>query len=164
MKSGTAIEVVRLTLSHALPGPRDFLRAVDIYLQHAYEGAPPSAVRLRVETLRAMPDPEFYQSAVLEKDAPRCPVKFFLRLGNQTYPHMKLALFRQPGAAWAFAVEEHDQVGVPTPGSREYRFFSQMIAHNRELAMEIEKAWQDIGLPVQPRLPIAGLDREVLRQ
>lgn len=150
-------------MAQALPRPEDFLRAVDIYLAHAYEGAPPSAVRLRVETLRAMPLNEFYQSAVLEKSSPDHPCKYFLRLGNQTYPHMKLALFRQGCEAWAFAVEEHDQVGTPTPGSREYRFFSQMIAHNRELAMEIEKAWQDAGLPVQPRLPIKGLDREVAR-
>lgn len=146
---------------HVLPSPADFLKAVDIYLNLAYCGTPPSAVRLRVETLRAMPDNEFYESAVLERDATRCPVKVFLRLGNQTYPHMKLALFRQPGASWAFAVEEHDQVGVPTPGSREYRFFSEMVAHNRELAMEIEQAWTISGLPVQPRHPIAGLDREV---
>jgi len=144
-----------------LPSAAEFLKAVDIYLNHAYHGAPPSAVRLRVETLRAMPGEEFYESAVLEKDSPRCPVKFFLRLGNQSYPHMKLALFRQPGAAWGFAVEEHDQIGVPTPGSREYRFFSQMIAHNRELAIEIEEAWSTAGLPVQPRHPIVGLDREV---
>ena len=149
-------------MSHILPTPDEFLRAVDTYLALAYDGAPPSAVRLRVETLRAMPADEFYQSAVLEKDSQRNPVKFFLRLGNQSYPHMKLALFRQAGAAWAFAVEEHDQVGTPTPGSREYRFFSQMIAHNRELAMEIEKAWHCVNLPVQPRLPIAGLDREIL--
>jgi hypothetical protein len=148
-------------VSHALPDARDFLKAVEIYLKHAYHGAPPSAVRLRVETLRAMPRDEFYQSAVLEKDSQRNPSKIFLRLGNQSYPHMKLALFRQLGAAWAFAVEEHDQVGVPTPGSREYRFFSQMIAHNRELAIEIEQALQEAGLPVQPRLPIKGLDREV---
>ncbi len=144
-----------------LPSPADFLKAVDIYLTLAYCGTPPSAVRLRVETLRAMPDSEFYQSAVLERDSSRGPVKYFLRLGNQTYPHMKLALFRQPGAAWAFAVEEHDQIGVPTPGSREYRFFSQMVAHNRELAIEIEQAWIISGLPVQPRQPIPGLDREV---
>ena len=73
-----------------------------------------------------MPDGEFYESAVLQKDSSGCMAKFFLRLGNQTYPHMKLALFRQPDAAWAFAVEEHDQVGVPTPSSREYHFFSKM--------------------------------------
>ena len=149
-------------MAHTLPCSKDFLKAVDIYLKHAYHGAPPSAVRLRVDTLRAMPSDEFYQSAVLEKDSARHPAKFFLRLGNQTYPHMKLALFRQPGAAWAFAVEEHDQVGTPTPGSREFRFFSQMIAHNRELAMEIEQALHSTGLPVQPRLPITGLDREVV--
>lgn len=149
-------------MSQILPDSKDFLRAVDIYLKYAYDGAPPSAVRLRVETLRAMPPAEFYESCVLEKDSPRAPVKFFLRLGNQTYPHMKLALFRQPGASWAFAVEEHDTIGVPMPGSRDYRFFSKMIAHNRVLAMEIEKAWQESGLPVQPRLPIAGLDREML--
>ena len=138
-----------------LPRPADFLKAVDIYLNLAYRGTPPSAVRLRVETLRAMPDGEFYESAVLQKDSSGCMAKFFLRLGNQTYPHMKLALFRQPDAAWAFAVEEHDQVGVPTPSSREYHFFSKMVAHNRELAIEIERAWSVAGLLVQSQ----GADR-----
>jgi len=118
-------------VTNSLPKPEDFLRAVDIYLKHAYHGAPPSAVRLRIETLRAMPFEDFYQSAVLESDSVIKPSKFFLRLGNQTYPHMKLALFRRLECPWAFAVEEHDQIGVPSRGSREYRFFAQMIAHNR---------------------------------
>lgn len=139
-------------MSHALPKSSDFLRAVDLYLQKAYQGPPPSAVRLRVETLRAMPADEFYESAVLEKDNVRQPTKYFLRLGNQSYPHMKLMLMRQPGGNWAFAVEEHDQLGTtPTPGSREYRFFAQMISHNRELAIIIEGNWTQIGLPVAVR-------------
>jgi hypothetical protein len=101
-----------------------------------------------------MPAEEFYQSAVLEKDSSRQPGKYFLRLGNQSYPHMKLALLKQCGCAWAFSVEEHDQIGTPAPGSREYRFFAQMIAHNRELAIEIEKAWTKVGLPVSPRVAV----------
>lgn len=152
-------------MSQAVPRPDSFLQAVDIYLARAYEDAPPSAVRLRAETLRAMPKAEFYQSEVLERDDRDHPTKYFLRLGNQTYPHMKLALFRQGSEAWAFAVEEHDhQIGMPKPGSRDYRFFSRMIAHNHEMAIDIENAWEKAGLPVQPRLPMTGLDREFIQR
>lgn len=140
-------------MPHTLPTSVDFLRAVDIYIQHAYGGPPPSAVRLRVETLSAMPAGEFYQTASLERDNARAPTKYFLRLGNKTYPHMKLALLKRPGVPWAFAVEEHDQLlTTPSPGSRDYRFFAQMIAHNRELATAIEAAWVAVGLIVCPRL------------
>jgi len=129
-----------------------FLRAIDVYLQIAYAGGPPSAVRSRVETLRAMPEGEFYQSAVLERDDQRCPHRYCLRLGNQSYPHMKLILIRQSSGNYAFGVEEHDNLTTtPTPGSREWRFFQQMIAHNRELAEKIEFAWQQEGMPVLPR-------------
>ena len=139
-------------MPQTLPSSADFLRAVDIYLAHAYQGSPPSAVRLRVETLRAMPASEFYQSAVLEHDSARIPTCYFLRLGNSTYPHMKLALVRHDHGHWAFAVEEHDQLlTTPTPSSREYRFFSQMIAHNRELAVQIERVWAGGNLPVHAR-------------
>jgi hypothetical protein len=147
---------------HSLPSSESFLRAVDIYLMHAYQNEPPSAVRFRVETLRAMPAEEFYQSAVLERNATQKPTKFFLRLGNQTYPHMKMALYRLEDSGWAFAVEEHDQVGFPRPGSREYRFFAQMVAHNHELALEIEAAWQASGLTIQPRLNDCPISRELL--
>lgn len=129
-----------------------FLRAIDIYLQVAYEAGPPSAVRSRVETLRAMPEDEFFQSEVLERDDPRAPHRYCLRLGNQSYPHMKLLLIRQQGGIFAFGVEEHDNLTTtPTPGSREWRFFQHMIAHNRELAVKIELAWQREGMPVLPR-------------
>lgn len=141
-------------VSHSLPLPEVFLNAIDIYLEHAYHGPPPSAVRLRIETLRAMPSNEFYECAVLEHEVCRQPDRYFLRLGNQTYPHMKLALYRPAAGRWAFAVEEHDQVGTPSPGSREYRFFAQMVAHNRDLAVEIEQYWTSAGLPVHPRTMI----------
>jgi hypothetical protein len=111
-------------------------------------------VRLRIETLRAMPSAEFYECAVLEHETCRQPDRYFLRLGNRTYPHMKLALYRLPDTGWAFAVEEHDQVGTPSPGSREYRFFAQMVAHNRELAVEIEQRWTAASLPVHPRMMV----------
>ena len=138
-------------MQHILPKAGDFLRAVDIYLKIAYDAAPPSAVRLRVETLQAMPADDFYQSAVLERDSTVKTTRYMLRLGNKTYPHMKMALYREGKGDWAFAVEEQDQFGTPAPGSREYRFFAQMIAHNRELAVAIEKAWGTNKLSVHPR-------------
>lgn len=138
----------------SLPPSCVFLRAVDVYLKIAYDGSVPSAVRSRTETLRAMPDNEFYTSAVLERDDPRHPHRFCLRLGNQSYPHMKLVLLRQEVDGFAFGVEEHDNLTTtPTPGSREWRFFQQMIAHNRDLAERIEAAWRAEQLPVLPRVP-----------
>jgi hypothetical protein len=129
-----------------------FLRAIDVYLHIAYGASPPSAVRARVETLRAMPDNELYDSAVLERDEPRCPHRYCLRLGNASYPHMKLILVRQPSGMYGFGVEEHDNLTTtPAPGSREWRFFHETIAHNRELAEKIEAAWHHEGMPVLPR-------------
>lgn len=138
----------------SLPPSAMFLQAIDSYLKIAYEGSPPSAVRSRIDTLRAMPESEFYTSAVLERDDPRHPHRFCLRLGNQSYPHMKLVLLRQETDGFAFGVEEHDNLATtPTPGSREWRFFQQMIAHNKELAERIEAAWKQEHFPVLPRVP-----------
>jgi hypothetical protein len=118
-----------------------FLRAVDVYLHIAYGESAPSAVRARVETLRAMPESDFYESAVLERDDPRLPHRYCLRLGNASYP-----------GSYAFGVEEHDHLTTtPSPGSREWRFFQEMICHNRELAEKIETAWSQEGMPVLPR-------------
>lgn len=138
----------------SLPPSSMFLRAIVSYVKIAYDGPPPSAVRCRIDTLRSMPEVEFYTSAVLERDDARHPHRFCLRLGNQTYPHMKLVLLRQETDGFAFGVEEHDNLTTtPTPGSREWRFFQQMIAHNKELAERIEAAWKTENFPVLPRVP-----------
>lgn len=145
----------------SLPPSSMFLSAIDSYVKIAYDGAPPSAVRCRIDTLRAMPESEFYTSAVLERDDPRHPHRFCLRLGNQSYPHMKLVLLRQDTDGFAFGVEEHDNLATtPTPGSREWRFFQQMIAHNKELAERIEAAWKEERFPVLPR--VHGATRALL--
>jgi hypothetical protein len=136
----------------SLPPVVMFLRAVDVYLHIAYGESAPSAVRARVETLRAMPESDFYESAVLERDDPRLPHRYCLRLGNASYPHMKLILVRRGSGSYAFGVEEHDHLTTtPSPGSREWRFFQEMICHNRELAEKIETAWSQEGMPVLPR-------------
>jgi hypothetical protein len=102
-----------------------------------------------------MPDPEFYTCAVFERDDVRHPSRFCLRLGNQSYPHMKLLLLKCENNGFAFAVEEHDNLtSTPARGSRDWRFFQQMISHNREVAGRIEEAWQANGLPVAPRVAV----------
>ena len=137
-----------------LPPSSMFLRAIGLYVKIAYDGPPPSAVRCRIDTLRSMPEVEFYTSTVLERDDLRHPHRFCLRLGNQTYPHMKMVLLRQETDGFAFGVEEHDHLATtPTPGSRDWRFFQQMIAHNKDLAEQIEAAWRQEHLPVLPRVP-----------
>ena len=57
-----------------------------------------------------------------------------------------------------FAVEEHDNLATtPARGSRDWRFFQQMICHNRELAERIEAISSRMPLPFRSRktrLPI----------
>lgn len=128
------------------PPHREVWRAIDVYLEHAYPGEPPSAVCDRLETLHHLPKEDFFDNGVFEKDAQGHRLK--LRLGNRLYPHMKLILERTPdGKACMFRADTHDQHICPTPGSPDYKPFCQLMAKNQELARTIEAAWAAEGVP-----------------
>lgn len=138
------------------PEPAVVWRAIDAFLQVAYDGPPgpgnmpantPSAVRARLESLRMAPEEDFYASPVFETNAAERPTKFSLRLGNRFYPHMKVVLERAPdGHACLIRADTHDAHCRPAPGSRDYAAFTALMERNREIAERAEAAWEASGL------------------
>jgi hypothetical protein len=122
-------------------------RAIEAYIKVAYDGAPPSAVRSRLETLRALDEQSFYDAAVFEKKGEGATSKILLRLGNRFYPHMKLAIEKRPDRHGSlFRADTHDAHCCPAPGSREFEAFRQLMEMNQTIAQAIEAAWETAGL------------------
>lgn len=162
-------------MSWQRPSPRIVWRAIDIFLEVAYTPIPsatakkkaepsgpepvPSAVRARLETLKSTPTDSFYDSPVFERqEAPRAsgdpsprdplPIRYALRLGNLSYPHMKLIIDRSPdGKGYLLRADTHDAHIQPRPGSREQSAFAELMAMNRAVADAIEAKWSEATLP-----------------
>src|SRR5689334_15927656 len=129
------------------PDPAVVWRAVDAFLNVAYGGPPPSAVRSRLETLRALDAGSFYDSAVFERRGDGPDARIFLRLGNRYYPHMKLAIERRPDRhGYLFRADTHDSHCCPATTSREYVAFRQLMELNQGVAQAIEAAWERADL------------------
>lgn len=130
------------------PEPSLIWKAIDCYLQAAYDGPPPSAVRSRLDTLHALEPDAFYDSAVFEHRGEGVATRLLLRLGNQVYPHMKMSIERRPDRHGVlFRADTHDAHCCPLPGSREFSPFRKLMDMNREIAQRIEGAWESAGLP-----------------
>ncbi|MCY2951010.1 MAG: hypothetical protein NTU53_03420 [Planctomycetota bacterium] len=125
------------------PSPSEVWNAIDLYLQQAYPAGPSCAIRARLDSLRAISDPNFYDSRILECDPAPQPTRFSLRLGNRFYPHMKLVIERSPdGHTHLFRADTHDQHACPPPSSGEYAPFCQLMVQNQSIAHAIESAWE----------------------
>ncbi|HEY7120099.1 MAG TPA: hypothetical protein VH475_26160 [Tepidisphaeraceae bacterium] len=123
-------------------------KAIDDFLQVAYDGPPPSAVRSRLETLRGREPQEFYDSPVFEHKGEGPEAKLLLRLGNRFYPHMKMTIERRPDRhGCLFRADTHDAHCCPAHTSREYAAFRQLMELNQTVAQAIESAWERDGLP-----------------
>ncbi len=129
------------------PTAGEFEQALKLYIEHAYAGAaPPAAVRLRMEAVRAAGDAPFDCPAI-EREAGDNPARFNLRLGNRVYPHMKLVVERSPeGSSHLFRADTHDRHIQPAPGSKEADAFRDLMAKNLLVATAIESAWESAGL------------------
>ncbi len=133
-----------------MPPVDEVWKAIDIYLTAAYAGEAelPSAVRHKLETLRAISADDFFDSPVLECEKAGPPRRFAIRLGNRGYPHMKMAIERTPdGAGHLFRADTHDTHCAPQPGTREFRQFGELMARNQQIAQAIESAWAEADLP-----------------
>ena len=64
------------------PDPKVVWKAIEVYVEVAYGGPPPSAVRSRLETLRALGAESFYDSAVFEHRGEGMTARVLLRLGR----------------------------------------------------------------------------------
>ena len=148
------------------PTRAEVLRAVEIYLSVAYPDEPPSAVRARLDTLRSVPEEDFYDSAVLEHDERVLhPPRYKLRLGNVRYPHMRLTIERSPdGHEHLFRADTHDKHCAPAPKSRDYSPFCKLMEHNQQLAQQIEATWAAAGIPTFHGLLKADLAQRGVEQ
>lgn len=130
------------------PSPQEVWRAIGAYTQAAYGGAPPSAVRDRLHTLRAVPDEDFYSCAVVETDRDARPWRYRIHLGNQHYPHMRLVIEpSETPPGYAFAVDTHDGHFATPASAREQRELARLRDANRRTAERIERALAAAGLP-----------------
>ena len=131
-----------------LPHPKQVWFAIDLYMRYAYQQTnAPAGVQKRLETLRATGENgDFFASDVFERDSNR--KKYGLRLGNQFYPHMKLSIDERPDQeGFLFRADTHDRHIRPSPASKDYAEFTELMEKNQKLAQNIEAAWEDGGLP-----------------
>jgi hypothetical protein len=130
------------------PDPKVVWKAIEVYIDVAYGGPPPSAVRSRLETLRALSADSFYDSAVFEHRGEGITARVLLRLGNRFYPHMKLAIEKRPDRhGCLFRADTHDAHCCPARASREYEAFRQLMEMNQTVAQAIDAAWEAANVP-----------------
>jgi hypothetical protein len=132
------------------PSPNEVWQAIDVYLRVAYDGKSPSTtVKTRLDAIRTDDANSFYESTTLERDAAESPPqKFALRLGNHFYPHMKLLIEPTPDSqGHMYRADTHDKHIRPSPQSKEYKMFVELMENNQKLAEQIEAEWEKAGLP-----------------
>lgn len=121
-------------------------KAMDVYLQHAYKDpAKREKHRIAVDAsargervLGALDDISGAEPGGLRAYA--------MRLGNQTYPHMKLAIVEAyfPGEFF-FAVDRHDTFHFE-PDVPGYQAWCELKEINRFIKQAIEDAWYRAGI------------------
>jgi hypothetical protein len=73
---------------------------------------------------------------------------FSLRLGNVSYPHMKLQLQPWPtSVGYMLSVNTHDQVAGLDPESPDAASLRALQVENQLMKVAIENAWDAAGLP-----------------
>jgi CheY-like chemotaxis protein len=122
---------------------RQLERACDAYLSVAYPGPIPERIETLRAELRALPDEKALKGWLhLERENGR----YLIRLGQEKYPHMKLA-FQLDGGCATFFVDTHDRhfdVPAHLPGADRLK---EMRLFNVELKDRIELALVQAGLP-----------------
>lgn len=129
------------------PDPAATRRAIDVYLKAAYDGDVPIRVRSQLKVLEAWKGP-FMRCGVFADDPHAPRQRWYIRLGNAFYPHMKLAIEMPPtGETFIYRVDTHDRHCIPENDSPEYAEFIGVVEKNQKLAEKIEAALEADGLP-----------------
>ncbi len=140
---GSRMRLDQLQLSH-------LRRAIEIYLEIAYrEGGAPAAVPVFTgDDRRALP--EVLGQLLDETAKNKCEGQAYaLRLGNSRYKFMKLRLAEHlVRGEFFFSVDTHDQM-FADPNDRE---LARLKEFNREVAEQIEAAWEGATLPTVAHL------------
>jgi hypothetical protein len=131
--------------------------AVRLYLEEAYAEAPlPPAVRARLEwpagdTLETLAEAEFFERTPDDVTVAECD-RIRLRLGNKSYPHMKLGADRIPDTQdWVLAVDSHDRQLLTVASEADRGALEALLRRNNEVKSRIERRWTEAGLPTFER-------------
>jgi hypothetical protein len=133
-------------MSAEAPDPAEIKKAIDIYIKVAYGNEPPFVVRSQLAMLDHWGG-QFMRCPVFAASPETPPARYMVRLGNPSYPHMKLAIEMAPGSErFVYRVDTHDRHICPAPSSPDYATFCAMMERNQKIAESIEGAWEQAGL------------------
>lgn len=138
-----------------LPTPQELRQAIDIYLQHAYEGSgPPESARPLLPPEGDFDVAEWLSGEMIERDPPQADLDALktadVRLGNVVYPNMKFRLSRLPNEpTFVFSVDSHDAVLQAPAGSPDAAMLEELKAHNAKVNAAVLAAWDEAGLPTE---------------
>ncbi len=84
-------------------------------------------------------------------------IKYWIRMGNDFYPHMKICITKMPvesqdgGVLYVIAVDTHDRhvLNNLTPGTSEWQAILELNEKNLKLKQTIEKRWRREGVPTE---------------
>lgn len=134
--------------------PAHVRRAVDIYLQHAWPPDGEARPRITSGHLEGADTMEqclgrFELGAGADELAMQ---RYTLRLGNARYPFMKFVVQEYlVGEEFFFSVDTHDNLDI-RPGTPDYDAWEELKVYNRDLRAEIEREWDEAGLPTNTDL------------
>jgi CheY-like chemotaxis protein len=134
--------------------PAHVRRALEIYLLVAWpRGAGARAVSL--EELRELHDLEQLFARFERVEGGGGGLKrYALRLGTERYPFMKFVVQEHlVNGEYFFSVDTHDQLDI-RPDNPEYAEWQRLKAYNRGLKQEIERRWDEAGLPTNADLRV----------
>ncbi|MEZ6016580.1 MAG: response regulator [Planctomycetota bacterium] len=134
--------------------PEHVRAAIAIYLEHAW---PASAGRKPPITLTDIEGPSTLRELRELFEHPRkaegvAHRRYTLRLGNHRYPFMKFVVQEYlVDGEFFFSADTHDEMRVD-PTMPDYAEWQELRAFNRQLKLDIERAWSREGLPTHDDL------------
>jgi CheY-like chemotaxis protein len=135
--------------------PAHVRRALDVYLAHAWPRGTGVTPALSLDELRGLTglDELFARFERVEGGGGGLK-RYALRLGNDRYPFMKFVVQEHlVNGEYFFSVDTHDQLDI-RPDNPEYAEWQRLKAYNRGLKQEIERRWDEAGLPTNADLRV----------
>ena len=137
-------------------------RAIDVYLQQAWGDEVPPAIRKLVVDIDLCCELdialELFEAESSETYADGSGQggfrRYALRLGNRSYPFMKLVIQEHLlNGEFFFSVDTHDNLGVDA-SNPDYEAWCELKRRNQALKIAIESAWECAGIPTQASLRV----------
>ncbi len=137
-----------------LPSVTQIRLAIDLFCRQAYPKGTPAHVADKFAVADDCDIAQWLMSDVAERDPADVPVSqvrsFALRIGNESYPNMKLRLTR-PGKqdVLLFSVDAHDEFLLAPPGSPDYEALEELKKVNSAIVSAVETAWAGEGIATE---------------